>query len=85
MKVGLNYENNMDLTQVSAITFGFYDYSEIADGGLSAFPNVGHESWTLMLKNLMVGDLKIYQSSTPKVAHIDTANLWIQIPFSEFE
>ena len=53
--------------------------------GMLTFPNQGEEEWSLLLKRFKVGDTNIFSNTWWfKKAHIDTANLWIQMPMSEF-
>lgn len=86
LKVGLNYESNSDQSQISTITFGYFDLTQMDEAaGMYTFPNKGEESWSLQLKRFKIGDTNIFIRSYPyKVAHLDTANLWIQLPMSEF-
>jgi len=52
MYVGLNYEYPDDIGQVSRITFGYFDYTQIKYGrdGLFWYENVGIDFWAFFMK-----------------------------------
>jgi len=79
MKVGLNYENNLDKDRASTITFGFYDLNNVKNGeeGLNWYLNVGADSWAVWLDDIKLDGKDIQTRPGAKVAHIDSANLFI--------
>lgn len=74
----------MDINQVSVITFGYFDKSQIAHGGTQIFGNHGDDSWSTKILELKFGNWRLQKSNVPRIAHIDSANMHIQIPSSEF-
>ena len=72
---------------MSSITFGYYDYGHIEKGqnGLVGFDNVGDDNWSIMLKSIKYNDQPLQRKGTPKLAHIDSAGLLIQMPMTEFK
>ena len=87
MRVGLNYENNLEKDRASTITFGYYDLSNVKNGedGLNWYLNVGDASWAVWLDDIKLDGKDIQTRAGAKVAHIDSANLFIQMPMSEFK
>ena len=84
-KVGLNFEDANNVNKVSQITFGYFDETEISEEGLTKFINYGKETWTTKVRQLKIGDSRVQNSDDTRIAHIDTANMYIQVPQSEFE
>ena len=54
IKVGLNYENPLDNSRVSTITFGYFDFGHVEKGeeGLVGFKNEGNDNWSVMMKSI---------------------------------
>ena len=49
-QVGLNFEDPMDPSLRTSLTFGYYDEDHINRGsrrGLNYFPNVGNDTWAM--------------------------------------
>lgn len=52
MYVGLNYEYPHDIEQVSRISFGYFDYTQVKFGkdGMFWYENVGVNYWAFLMK-----------------------------------
>lgn len=87
LKVGLNFENPEDKDQVSTVTFGYWDYSEVFGGeeGLNWYPNTAKTHWGVLMDDVSYNNQDIQGSVGGKLALIDSGNTSIQIPHSEFE
>lgn len=87
-KVGLNFEDPMDSSMISSITFGYFDEGSVKKGerGMNWFPNVGTDTWAMGITEPPTynGEELYEKGEGPKIAHIDTASLNIVVPEAEF-
>ena len=76
LQVGLNFEDPSDISQVSTITFGYFDYSQIQGGeeGLNYYSNIGLNHWSVHVDNFKYGKDSISGSSNGKMALVDSGN-----------
>ena len=86
--VGLNFEDPSDKQQVSTITFGYLDYSQVQGGenGFNYYPNIGVNHWAVMMDDVQYSNMGLGSSNTigGKMAIIDSGNTSIQIPETQF-
>lgn len=81
-KIGLNYEDPDDSSSISTISFGFFDYSQIAGGeeGFNYYSNIGLNHWSVLMDSFKYGKSSISGTSNGKMALIDSGNMTIQVP-----
>jgi len=86
-KVGLNYEDPDDSNSISTISFGFFDYSQIAGGeeGFNYYSNIGLNHWSVLMDSFKYGEAAISGTSNGKMALIDSGNMTIQVPSTQFK
>jgi hypothetical protein len=90
--VSINFEDPLDKSQQSAISFGEIDGSQIVNGeqGLTYFSNTGYQQWALLVDHIKYNEVKVINDNNnrvvvyTKIAIIDSGNNSIQIPESEF-
>lgn len=76
----MNYENTFFYKdKISIITFGYFASSHIQGGeeGLNWYPNLGTDSWMVMLDDLMFNGQDLQTRPGAKKAHIDSAGMYI--------
>ena len=82
----MNYEDPQDLSSISTISFGYFDYNQIDGGedGMQYYSNIGLNHWAVLMDDIQYGTVPIGGNGGGKMALVDSGNTSIQLPATQF-